>query len=273
MNKCNLCDSTNFDKLYTVPGFRTEKTFEIFKCGTCSLVSAEVTSEDIDGAYEADYYETAYPGYVSDKKFHDRNNNAILDDMEKHFPKGHMLEVGSAFGFFLEQAKKRGWDVTGYECSEYASKAAQEIYNVNVKPEDFIKADLGRDHTMFAMLDTIEHLLDPLSMLKKGVEVLKPGGGAYVCTGNFNSWHARIAGKKWRMMVPPLHIYFFTPKTLGAMMEKAGFTVLSSCHHGKYYNIGSVAQFFTGMPKEKLPTIPLYINPYDVMTMIGRYDG
>lgn len=273
MNKCNLCESTNLEHLYSAPGFHAEKTFEILKCGTCSLVCASVTAEDIAGAYEADYYETAYPGYVSDKVFHDRNNNDILNDIEKHFPRGQLVEVGSAFGFFLEQAKKRGWDVTGYECSEYASKAAQDIYDVRVKAEDFLDADLGRDYTMFAMLDTIEHLLDPLSMLKKGAQILKPGGGAYVCAGDFGTLHARLAGRKWRMMVPPLHVYFFTPDTLGAMMEKAGFKVISTRHHGKYYNVGSVIQFFTGLPKEKIPTMPLYINPYDVMTMIGRYDG
>lgn len=273
MNKCNLCESDNLDRLYTVNGFRTDKKFDVYKCATCSLVSASVTQADIEGAYEADYYETAYPGYVSDKAFHDRNNNAILKDIEKHFPKGNILEVGSAFGFFLEQAKKRGWDVTGYECSEYASKAAQQIYKVNVKSEDFLQSDLGRDYTMFTMLDTIEHLLDPLSMLKKGAQVLKPGGGAYVCTGSFDSLHARLTGKRWRMMVPPLHIYFFTPKTLGDMMEKAGFSIVSCRYHGKYYNFGSIVQFLTGISKEKLPKIPLYINTFDVITMIGRYDG
>lgn len=273
MNNCCLCQSQNFEKLYDAPGFRTNKSFTIRQCTGCGLISAAVTPEDIAGAYEADYYETAYPGYLSDKAFHDRNNDFIVKDMEKYFKPGKIAEVGSAFGFFLQRAKARGWGVTGFECSQYASKAAREEYGVDVRAENFLSTDLPREYTMFAMLDTIEHLIDPMAMLKKGASILQPGGGAYVCTGDIDSLFAKLCGKKWRMMVPPLHTYYFTPDTLGKMMEKAGFKILSIKHHGKDYNVGSIVQYLTGMSKEKLPKIPLPLNLGDVMTAVGRYEG
>lgn len=273
MNECCLCHNRSFEKLYDAPGFRTERTFEINRCTQCGLVSALVTPGDIAGAYEADYYETAYPGYLSDKPFHDRNNDAIVRDMERHFKPGKIAEVGSAFGFFLQRAQARGWQATGFECSAYASRSARDDYGIDVRDEDFMTANLPRDYTMFAMLDTIEHLIDPLAILKKGASILKQGGGAYVCTGDMNSLFAKICGKKWRMMVPPLHTFYFTPDTLGAMMEKAGFKVISIRHHGKQYNLGSVIQYLTGISKNKLPALPVPLNLGDVMTVIGRYEG
>lgn len=273
MNNCCLCQSDKFEKLYDAPGFRQDRSFAIRRCSGCGLVSAKVTEADIAGAYEADYYETAYPGYLSDKKFHDLNNDIIIKDIEKYFPAGRMAEVGSAFGFFLQRAKMRGWDVTGFECSQYASRAARDEYGVDVRAEDFLQANLPREYNMFVMMDTIEHLVDPLAMLKKGASILKPGGGAYVSTGDMNSLFARLCGRKWRMMVPPLHTYYFTPDTLSMMMEKAGFKVIAVKHHGKKYNLGSILQYVTGLSKENVPALPVSLNLGDVMTVVGRYEG
>lgn len=272
-HKCNTCDSTDIKALYDVPAFNGSKIFKILKCSNCDLVFADVKQSDLDSSYEEDYYSTAYPDYESDEKFHKKNNKLVLKEIEHYFKPGKLVEIGSSFGFFLKVAEANGWDCSGFEISKYSSKIAREKYNVDVKNSDFLSEKMSRDCDMLVMLDTIEHLMDPSAVIKKASEVLKPGGGLYVPTGNIDSLFAKVCGKKWRLMTPPLHIYFYSPETITKLLNKHGFTVLKISHDGKYYNLGSVFQYVAGVSKNKLPQIPVKINLRDVMTVVARYDG
>jgi len=270
---CNTCGSSEINVFYDAPSFNSSKIFTILKCSHCQLVFADVQPSDLSNSYEEDYYSTAYPDYESDEKFHKKNNKMILQEIENYFKPGKLVEVGSSFGFFLKVAESNGWDCSGFEISKYSSKIAREKYKVDVRNTDFLSEEMSRDNDMLVMLDTIEHLLDPSAVIKKASEILKPGGGLYVPTGNINSLFAKICGRKWRLMTPPLHIYFYTPETITRLLEKHGFTVLKISHDGKYYNLGSLLQYVAGIPKNKIPQIPLKINLGDVMTVIARYDG
>jgi hypothetical protein len=46
------------------------------------LVYADVTGDDLEGAYEASYYSTAYPDYEADRKIHELNNEWLLREIE-----------------------------------------------------------------------------------------------------------------------------------------------------------------------------------------------
>lgn len=270
---CNICESKDINVSYDVPAFDGTNIFTILKCSNCHLVFANVKKSDLDNSYEEDYYSTAYPDYESDEKFHKKNNKMALKEIEQFFKPGKLVEIGSSFGFFLKVAESNGWNCSGFEISKYSSKVAREKYKVDVKNSDFLSEKMSRDNDMLVMLDTIEHLLDPSAVIKKASEVLKPGGGIYIPTGDINSLFARLCGRKWRLMTPPLHIYFYTPETITKLLNKHGFTVLKISHGGKYYNLGSLFQYVAGISKNKIPQIPIKVNMGDVMTVIARYDG
>lgn len=260
---CNLCGNTEKRLLWNVKGF------DIYRCQRCGLVFADVKEEDLLRIYESDYYSDVYINYETDQKIHEMNSRRILDDIENISPKGKLLEIGSSFGFFLKCAKERDWETIGFEISEHASTIAKSKFGMNVLNVDFLTAPLDDQYDFVCLLDTIEHLIDPDSVIRKASQALRRNGGILITTSDINSFQAKLFGKRWRMMAPPFHTYYYSPRTLSLLLEKHGFSVVSVMHKGKYYNLGSVLRFLFGFPKKTPFPMPVRINLGDIMTVIG----
>ena len=233
MNKCNNCLESSNEVLWHVNGY------DIMRCPRCHLVYANVSENDISNAYEMDYYKSVYPDYESDRNIHLINDNRLLTKIEEHFKPGNMLEIGSAFGFFLESARKRGWEAFGYEISEYATHVARKKYCQDVRNENFLTVDIETRVDVICMLDTIEHLFSPSLYLEKISGIIKKDGGLIITTGDISSQIAQLFGKRWRMIAPPLHVYYYSRNTISRLLEKYGFHILSISHLPKYYNLNS----------------------------------
>jgi SAM-dependent methyltransferase len=247
------------------------KGHHFYKCRQCGLRYINVNENDIANLYEYDYYKTLYPDYESDRNIHRLNSDIILSEIDRYFETGRLLEIGSAFGFFLSRAAQRGWNTTGYEVSEYACRIAHDKYRCNVINSDFLTASINNNSfDMCCLLDTIEHLLHPSLFIDKISRILRPGGGIIITTGDIKSLTAKLFGKKWRLMTPPYHIHYFSPKSLTVLLEKYGFTVISIRHRIKYQNLGSMLQYFFSLSKSRIVRLPVPTYLGDVMTVIAR---
>jgi SAM-dependent methyltransferase len=72
----------------------------------------------------------------------------------------------------------------------------------------------------------IEHEWQPLAALRAARRVLKPGGITIIKTPNYASWNRHVMGMDWCGYHIPAHCNYFTPRTLGRMLKKAGFDPL-----------------------------------------------
>jgi SAM-dependent methyltransferase len=264
---CNSCGREESRLLWTVRGH------DIHRCPHCGLVFADLRKVDLSGAYEEDYYTKVYADYESDRDIHSRNHGPVLDKIEGLVPRGSLLEIGSAFGFFLDVARKRGWDVHGYEVSQYASEVAREKYGARVTHADFVEATVCGVYDCACAFDTIEHVTDPDGMVRKIASALRIGGCLVITTGDMGSLVGRIFGRHWRLMCPPLHLYYYDARSLAFLLRKHGFTVVSVTHEGRYYLLGSILQMLLRIPKGVLPPIRVKVNIGDVMMVIARKDG
>jgi hypothetical protein len=126
---CILCGGGSFEE-YS-PGVR--------RCRGCGFVSADFNlSEDEHRALYARQYffGSEYEDYVADQRVHQRNFRLRLEvfgrflDPARH---RHMLEIGSAFGFFLEVARERFETVREFDISvegtEFARARGLEVSN------------------------------------------------------------------------------------------------------------------------------------------------
>ena len=86
---------------------------------------------------------------------------------------------------------------------------------------------------VIVMLDVIEHLPDPRATLALCHRYLNPGGIIVITTGDFGSLYARLAGAHWRLMTPPQHLWYFTPKSLRHMSRSLGLTLVACDHPWK----------------------------------------
>ncbi len=75
------------------------------------------------------------------------------------------------------------------------------------------------------MLDTIEHLDNPLHALREACRVLKPGGILLIQTPDLDSLSRRILGRSWAVLSPWEHLAYFSARSLGLALRRAGFEV------------------------------------------------
>ncbi|HZT83575.1 MAG TPA: class I SAM-dependent methyltransferase, partial [Gemmataceae bacterium] len=75
------------------------------------------------------------------------------------------------------------------------------------------------------MWQSLEHVHDPLAVLRAAHRLLVPGGELLVAVPTIDSLAFRWFGPHWLGLDLPRHLTHFTPGTLGAMLLRAGFTV------------------------------------------------
>jgi SAM-dependent methyltransferase len=235
---CNQTDCGDFPIFYELHG----KQFHAKQCAHCSFVYLDprLTPEELkllysdeyflhDGAdfgahSPSDYESAAIKGSV---KFPE-----ILGWIRRYKPSGEFFEIGCGMGYFLEYARKNGYTVSGIEYAELGVRTCQMKFGLNVQRGSFEELALQPDrYDVMFMGDVLEHLIQPLDMLRKAHSMLKPSGVlAAEVPSTFNSLAGRLAvagmrvlGTKKKMAMPPYHVSEFTPKTLRSMLERAGF--------------------------------------------------
>jgi SAM-dependent methyltransferase len=170
-----------------------------------------------------------------------------------------LLDVGAYTGVFVDIAGRHGWGAWGVEPSKWAVEHAQ-AQGLRMKLGTLESADFP-EHTfsVVTMWDVIEHVTDPLNTLKAAGRVLQPGGLLVVHTMDIDSLFARLMGKRWPWFME-MHLFYFSRRTMAAMLEKAGFEVLWIGAQGRYLQAGYLASRVTalapaiGRPLEALIT-------------------
>ncbi|MEJ2726126.1 MAG: methyltransferase domain-containing protein [Deltaproteobacteria bacterium] len=146
-----------------------------------------------------------------------------LRRMKRHmslFPgETRLLDVGCNIGTFLNQASLQGYRVTGVEPDEKAVQTAIES-GLNVKCGYLHEVHFAARHfDIITLFEVIEHLKDPIGLLKECNRILKFSGVLFITTGNAESWTVRILKGDWDYFDLRLgHISFFCPSSIG---EKA----------------------------------------------------
>lgn len=75
------------------------------------------------------------------------------------------------------------------------------------------------------MTHLIEHVHDPVGLLKECLRVLKPGGSLVAITPNVESLGHKVFRESWRGLEPPRHLQLFSLRTLRTCTERAGLQI------------------------------------------------
>ena len=225
---CGLCGGTEYRRWWTVGDY------DIGACSRCALVQVmqDVSDAEIDALYSRGYYEgendLTYRNYLTDPDTKGRHFGEQLDALVRDFQlrPGTLLEVGCAFGLFLDQARKRGWQVRGTERSTFSGEwARRELgLDVDTTPDALAKIPAA-SQDLVVMWDVIEHLRHPLDVVRETRRVLRPGGVLALTTGDVRSLGARLYGKRWFLVAPPHHLFYFDHASMTKLLERAGFSV------------------------------------------------
>ncbi len=137
--------------------------------------------------------------------------------------KGELLDVGCALGFFLEIAKKKGWEVIGFDISPYAAKAVRKK-GIKAKSGELSKAKFDKDSfDIVTVFQTVEHMSKPVKFLEEVKRVLKSGGFVVLTTPDIKGVLPSLLGEKWFGWKNETHLLHFSKESLAFLLKKAGF--------------------------------------------------
>lgn len=254
----------------------------ILQCPGCELVFYR-GPEVAETLYRAEYFAGGeYHDYQGDKAILQRNFRRRIADLLQLAPSGTLLEIGAAYGFFLELAQAH-WRVRGLEISPDGAAHARSNLGLPVDHAEFLSLpDEPGSYDIICMWDTLEHLAHPVRYLEKIGRWLKPGGYLVLTTGDIASGMSRWRGDRWRLIHPPTHLFYFSPATLERAAMRAGLHLQRISHVGYYRSYRSMlSSLLTGRGSlsallYRVATlggrvdVPIYLNLHDIMMMVAR---
>ena len=224
---CYICNSKQ------ARHFAKNDSLDVYKCLQCDTVFLypQPSEEQLKGYYNEQYYFGGMDdlGYSDYFKIGDAAKNEFENRLNtiSNFKKGNnLLDVGCAFGYFIEIAQKRGWDVHGSELSLVTFKHIKEKYNVDIHCGPFEEAPYQRNHfDLVTMWDSFEHFQQPIEILRKAKHILKKGGILAMSVPNTNCLLYRLTKRNWEQF-KPYHLFYYNKKTLKTLLRMEGFDVV-----------------------------------------------
>jgi 2-polyprenyl-3-methyl-5-hydroxy-6-metoxy-1,4-benzoquinol methylase len=152
-----------------------------------------------------------------------------LDAAAMHLPapqgKARVLDVGCGSGVTLARMKTLGWEVEGVEVDPGGVEAARArgvtVRQGSVQEQQYPDNSFDAIHSSHVL----EHLHEPVRVLKECCRILKPGGALVFLTPNTASWGHRRFGRNWLHLDPPRHLVLFNPRALRKAAEQSGLKV------------------------------------------------
>ncbi len=272
--------------------FIRKNGYNLYRCPQCTLIQTDLgkpydrfIKEFYTGGYfTGDDGAGAYKNYQKDKANIVKNMESVLMQIKKLKPNGKLLDIGCAYGYFVELAVRNGFDACGCDPSTYAVSHASPAIQKRIRHGTL--SDISYKRQSFdaiSMLDVFEHLADPVGNLKKVKTLLKDDGIVLIATGNTDSLAAKILKRRWTFYIPPQHLFFFNTKTISDILSASGFVPVMFFRIGKFLSLSyilhlaktsgesSIASFLERIVEFlRIGYIPLYLPMGDNMVVIAR---
>jgi SAM-dependent methyltransferase len=186
-------------------------------CGTC--FTAQLPAADEAKDYE-DFYSQArdvpVPEFVLGRL------EEIAAGFARYRQANRWLDIGCGAGTLLRAAANCCWDVTGTEVAEAAvERLRSEGFNVLVGETH--ELDLPPAHfDVVSLIEVVEHVHDPESLLADAARFVRPGGALYLTTPHGRGVSARLLRMGWGAIAPPEHLQLFSIGGMQSMLSRVG---------------------------------------------------
>lgn len=222
------------------PVLDTVNGFDVIKCAACGFthIVPIPSPEDLERVYRHEYYSTEKPLYLErtreDLEWWNLVYSDRYDTFEELLPRGRrrILDIGSGPGIFLHHGKCRGWETLGIEPSAQAAAHSREL-GIDIVQE-FITEDTALKIGHFDVVHmsmVLEHIPDPIGLLRIARDLLKPDGVICVVVPNdysfFQEALRNVCGLQPWWVAPPHHINYFDFDSLASLFHKINLNVVA----------------------------------------------
>jgi len=218
---CPICKASGGEPLHL------EGSFKMVRCPSCQFIflNPRPTMDSLLRFYQ-EYLPEEGPSIESWEKMMRPVFHRAANLLKQYGREGRLLDVGTGFGFFLVEMKKRGWEAAGVDISQKAMDYARDVLGLTILPGPLEKADFPDNHfDAVTAFYVVEHLSHPMAFLRECYRILKPGGLLllrYPHTTPIKNL-LQFFGIKNRLYDLPAHLSDFSPKMIQQCLEKIGF--------------------------------------------------
>jgi 2-polyprenyl-3-methyl-5-hydroxy-6-metoxy-1,4-benzoquinol methylase len=233
---CLLCGGRNWTTLVEAPDLTPGGTglwFAVVQCHDCGLC---FTNPRPSPNSISQFYPSAYLPHL---RRNSRRPSSPWQRLSRFWKRprkerralawhgqGRLLDFGCGAGGYLERMHQQGWQVTGIDCSAKAVQGVRSELGLNALIGSLPHPELTRaSFDVITMWHSLEHVHQPLEVLRQAHRLLVPGGKLVVAVPNIDSLPFRWFGHTWFGLDLPRHLTHFAPWTLQLMLERAGFQV------------------------------------------------
>lgn len=214
------------------------------RCLTCGFIFFPVGNDAaLLDLYDEEYFSgEEYPDYLGQQAALRRSMRRHLRQMAAVQPLGGaVLEIGSAYGFFLDEARAHFNRLVGIDVCRAPTQYAREQLRLDVRLGNVLTHDFsGQRFDVICLWDTIEHLADPRAVLERCASLLDDNGAIFLTTGDIGSLNARMRGRGWRQIHPPSHVSYFSRDTMTRLLNATGLSVVrieTAAYFHTIYNV------------------------------------
>lgn len=237
VQQCPVCNGKEFSPFLTCADFFVSgEKFKIKQCKGCGFkITENIEDEENIGSY----YQSE--NYISHSNTSKGLVNGVYHQVRKYMlgrkrrliesvaalRKGHILDVGTGTGFFLNEMKEYGWQVSGVEKSDDAREFAKSEFNLENLPTEELFKLKGKSYDVISLWHVLEHIHQLNVNMDTFFSLLKDDGKLLIAVPNHNSYDAKHYNEFWAAYDVPRHIWHFTPAQMKQLGEKHGFKLLS----------------------------------------------
>jgi 2-polyprenyl-3-methyl-5-hydroxy-6-metoxy-1,4-benzoquinol methylase len=205
-------------------------------CGQCNFVFTAQRS------FATSQYEDIYSGVIAYQRMIQEAQQTHLGDkglrdlwwfkrkalrwLRGSLPKARLLDVGSGPGTLLMVARRvYGYEVQGVEPAKIAADAANgyEVPTYCGTVQDYAKTH-SEKFDAITSFEVLEHVAEPLDFLQTIRTLLKKDGLLILSTPNLDDPYC--LRQRIPPAMPPIHINFFSRRSLKPLLERAGLTTV-----------------------------------------------
>lgn len=229
--------------------YRKKNGVSIWQCPTCEIMyaSPRFTRQSLLDIYEN-------PAFINQKDFsmfsdwsyekwkisgHESfvTSQLKVDLIRRYLDKeDRVLDVGCSMGFFCREATEQGYRVEGMEPSRMLADLARERIKAPVIHNTLIENfSPGYRYRGIVLWDVLEHVYDPVDMIRRCAGLTDDGGFLFLQVPNFEGisdrWKTFLCRKglkkcDFKHFGFPWHIFSFNRASLSRLLQKCGYEPL-----------------------------------------------
>ncbi|MBI2257923.1 MAG: class I SAM-dependent methyltransferase [Flavobacteriia bacterium] len=234
--KCPICLVDKITTKFSVKDFMlTNETFSIDCCNSCHFHFTNPTPNEYElyKYYKSDEYishsvtkkNIVYRIYHIVRKMTLKRKVCLIQKLTND---KNILDYGAGTGHFLNECKKKAFNVCGIEPDEEAKKFALNNFNLELSSPNDIFNFSNESFDVITMWHVLEHVYSLDKTIVELIRILKENGIWIVAVPNMNSFDAQYYQNFWAAYDVPRHLYHFQQKDMINIAKKHGLHLIKT---------------------------------------------